>query len=83
MPTVRRVADLVVLPSVLEAGAARVAVERDLSPADRAALLTARSATSKASIEDCRRCDSRLHLLIAELTGSPSLFVWQSNYVLR
>lgn len=65
--------DVTVLRRVLEIGAAREAANRDLSAKERKLLATA--------YEDCagvvdygyRRLDSRFHLTVAELAGSPTL----------
>lgn len=65
--------DIMVLRGVLEVGAARAAAGRGLRAEDREELAEALDATSQASAQDYRRIDSRLHLLIAELTGSQSL----------
>lgn len=65
--------DALVLRSALEAGAAEAAASRPLSPAERDHLRRCLAETSAASLSDYRRLDSRLHLAIAEVTGSPSL----------
>jgi len=67
------IADLLVFREVLETGAARAAATSELSSDMRDALWRAHIETSHASPEDYRRLDSRLHLLIAEITGSPRL----------
>ena len=65
--------DALVLRSALETGAAEAAASRELSPAERDHLCRSLAETSAASLADYRRLDSRLHLAIAEVTGSPSL----------
>jgi DNA-binding FadR family transcriptional regulator len=65
--------DVLVVREILEVGAAQHAAERPLSSAERDALWTALSESKNSSGDDYRRLDSRLHLLIAELAGSPSL----------
>jgi GntR family transcriptional repressor for pyruvate dehydrogenase complex len=65
--------DILQLREILEVGAARAAASRSLSAADRELLWARLRETSVASISDYRRIDSRLHLAIAELAGSPSL----------
>ncbi len=65
--------DALVLRSALEAGAAEAAASRSLSSAERDHLRRCLAETSAASLSDYRRLDSRLHLAIAEVTGSPSL----------
>jgi DNA-binding FadR family transcriptional regulator len=67
------VRDILVLREVLEVGAATHAAAHDLSSSDREKLWSAFNETKKATPEDYRRLDSRLHLLIAEMAGSPSL----------
>ena len=71
-PTPEQIDDVLGLRDILEVGAARAAAARTLSAAERE-LLGVRLGESKASSEDYRRLDSRLHLTIAELAGIPSL----------
>jgi DNA-binding FadR family transcriptional regulator len=69
-----RLQDALDFRRVVEPGAAAFAASRDLSPADRTALVAALEACSGASDDRGRRgADSRLHLLIAGLAGSDSL----------
>lgn len=65
--------DVLVLREILEVGAAQHAAERPLSSTERESLWAALNDTKNATSDDYRRLDSRLHLLIAELAGSPSL----------
>ena len=65
--------DALVLRSALETGAAEAAAARALSEAEREHLCRCLAETSAATLTDYRRLDSRLHLAIAEVTGSPSL----------
>lgn len=65
--------DTLVLRSILELGAVRQAALCELSSVDRDRLWQALDDCSSAAPEEYRRHDSRLHLLIAELVGSPSL----------
>ncbi|GAA4843325.1 FadR/GntR family transcriptional regulator [Saccharopolyspora rosea] len=58
---------------VLETGAAEMAAARDLGEAERAHLVSLLSNAGNAELQNYRRMDSRLHLAIAELTGSASL----------
>ena len=58
---------------ILEVGAARLAAARTLSSAERELLWTRMTDVRSAEPADYRRLDSRLHLAIAELVGSPSL----------
>jgi GntR family L-lactate dehydrogenase operon transcriptional regulator len=57
----------------VESGAAATAASRTLRPADRARLLRLESTCSAASLDTYRATDSRLHLALAEMSGSPSL----------
>jgi len=65
--------DVLGLREILEVGAARAAAARSLSAVDRDMLWQRLKETASASSEDYRRFDSRLHLAIAELVGTPSL----------
>jgi DNA-binding FadR family transcriptional regulator len=71
--TVSDIHDVLVLRSVLEPGAAYQAAVSELTGESRERLWTAHAETAEASVDDYRRLDSRLHLMIAELTGSNSL----------
>jgi DNA-binding FadR family transcriptional regulator len=65
--------DALVLRAALEVGAAEAAAARHLT-AEECEQLRGRLADSAgAKLADYRRMDSRLHLAIAELSGSPSL----------
>lgn len=65
--------DALTLRAVLEAGAAESAAGRALGPAERRDLRARLAECSGASLDEYRRKDSRLHLAIAEATGSASL----------
>jgi DNA-binding FadR family transcriptional regulator len=65
--------DALVLREALETGAAAAAAARSLSEAEQTHLRRCLAETSAARLSDYRRLDSRLHLAIAEVTGSPSL----------
>jgi DNA-binding FadR family transcriptional regulator len=65
--------DALVLRSALEVGAAEAAASRKLSADDREHLCRCLADTDAAKLADYRRMDSRLHLAIAEVSGSPSL----------
>jgi DNA-binding FadR family transcriptional regulator len=65
--------DALVLRSALETGAAEAAASRELTDAEAEHLRRCLAETSSASLTDYRRMDSRLHLAIAEVSGSPSL----------
>lgn len=77
--TAAEVEDTTTLRRVLEVGAAREAAARELSAGERAALVRALEECSGSGLTDHRRLDSRLHLLIAELSGSPSLVPLVAN----
>ena len=70
---IAEIEDTAVLRRVLEVGAAREAAARNLTADERASLSHALDACRAASDADHRRLDSRLHLIIAELSGSGSL----------
>ncbi|MFL6121083.1 FadR/GntR family transcriptional regulator [Actinophytocola sp.] len=67
--------DVLTLRHVLESGAAEAAAARALTPADRQHLAAALVEVSGVDTDqdEYRRRDSRLHLAIAEVAGSPSL----------
>lgn len=65
--------DILTLRAVLEVGAARAAAGRALTAVERESLHVRLQELSAANPADYRRLDSRLHLTIAELSGSPSL----------
>ncbi|WP_343969026.1 FadR/GntR family transcriptional regulator [Kribbella koreensis] len=65
--------DALVLRYALETGAAEAAASRDLTEAEIDHLRSCLAETSAAKLADYRRMDSRLHLAIAEVSGSPSL----------
>ncbi|WP_440312857.1 FadR/GntR family transcriptional regulator [Leucobacter chromiireducens] len=73
------VEDLAPLRRVLEVGAAREAAARELSAEERQSLGRALEECAAADDTQHRRLDSRLHLLIAELSGSPSLVPLVAN----
>lgn len=72
-PTVEALDDVLGLREILEVGAARAAASRSLTAVERDALWTRLTETAAAGADDYRRLDSRLHLAIAELVGTPSL----------
>ena len=72
-PTPADVRDILVLREVLEVGAATHAAGQDLTGSEREKLWATLNDTKRATPDDYRRVDSRLHLLIAEMSGSPSL----------
>lgn len=65
--------DVLILREILECGAAQHAATRSLSSVEREQLWSVLKETAGATADNYRMLDSRLHLLIAELTGSPSL----------
>ncbi|WAP51278.1 FCD domain-containing protein [Arthrobacter sp. ATA002] len=58
---------------MVEPAAARLAAEATLAPAARAHLLAMLAEVDDAGTETFRPKDSRFHIAVAELTGSPSL----------
>ena len=71
--TAAEVEDALVLREVLESGAAAAAASRHLSPTERAHLRDRLAEASTGDVASYRRTDARLHLALAELSGSPSL----------
>jgi DNA-binding FadR family transcriptional regulator len=67
------IADLLTLRRIVETGAAELAASRELGTEDRERLWAAHLEVCGADVEHYRPLDSRLHLLIAELSGSRSL----------
>lgn len=65
--------DTLTLRAVLEAGAAETAARRDLTDDERRQLVDRLADCDGADRAGYRQTDSRLHLAIAEVTGSPSL----------
>ncbi|NEA31559.1 FCD domain-containing protein [Streptomyces sp. SID13031] len=65
--------DALVLRSALETGAAEAAASRALTEGEVDHLQRCLADTAAAKLADYRRMDSRLHLAIAEVSGSPSL----------
>jgi DNA-binding FadR family transcriptional regulator len=69
----REISDVLTFRQVLEVGAAEAAARRKLAEHERAYLLERLAATEAADLRGYRQCDARLHLAIAEVTGSASL----------
>lgn len=65
--------DLLRFREVLEVGAVEQCAGRELDAAQADRLRACLSATDEAPLCDYRRMDTRLHLTLAELSGSPSL----------
>ncbi len=72
-PTAADIDDVLGLRDILEVGAARAAAARDLTAPERDLLWTRLTETASSTVSDYRRLDSRLHLTIGELVGTPSL----------
>lgn len=75
--------DALTLRQVLETGAAESAATRTLTDAERDHLQRCLADTCEATLTDYRRLDSRLHLAIAEVTGSPSLISAMADVRMR
>lgn len=73
LATAARLEDTLALRAVLEVGTARRAAESELSAVDRERLWQAYEECRAASGDQYRMADSRLHLLIAEVLGAPSI----------
>ncbi len=71
--TAAEIDDVLGLREILETGGARASAARPLAAAERDMLWMRLQETAESPVEDYRRLDSRLHLTIAELAGSPSL----------
>ena len=71
--TAAQIDDVLTLRDILEVGAARAAAGRVLSPPERELLWSSLEVAADADADEYRRVDSRLHLYIGELAGSPSL----------
>jgi DNA-binding FadR family transcriptional regulator len=72
-PTSAELDDVLGLRFVLETGAVQLAAARTLTSAERRHLTSTLTEASAGNLADYRRKDSRLHLAIAEVTGSESL----------
>lgn len=72
-PDVAEVADLLTLRRIVEPAAAELAAGAHLADAERTGLWQAHLDVESAPAGHYRPMDSRLHLLIAEYSGSPSL----------
>ena len=73
VPDRASVLDTLTLRRVLETGAAEAAAAADLGVGELGLLRELLAQTSAAPLEQYRRLDSRLHLAVAEVTGSASL----------
>jgi DNA-binding FadR family transcriptional regulator len=69
----REISDVLTFRHVLEVGAAEAAARQGLDEQQRAYLLERLAATEAADLYNYRQCDARLHLAVAEVTGSTSL----------
>jgi GntR family transcriptional repressor for pyruvate dehydrogenase complex len=75
--------DALVLRQALEVGAATAAAQADISDDERSYLKQRLADVTGADARNYRQADSRLHLAIAELTGSPSLSAAVADVRLR
>ncbi len=71
--TAEEIDDVIGLREILEVGAVRSAARRALTATERDALWSRLTESASATPDDYRRLDSRLHLAMAELAGTPSL----------
>ncbi len=65
--------DVLTVREVLEVGAAEMAARRVLGPEERALLQRRLTDSERAGLAEFRQMDSRLHLAVAELSGSTTL----------
>lgn len=72
-PTAESLDDMLTFRHVVETGAAEHAAARTLTEAEVAHLQRLLDLTTEAEPAQYRRCDSRLHLAVAELSGSTSV----------
>jgi len=72
-PDAAAVDDVLALRFVLETGAAELAARQRLTGSARDLLLALQDECCRVALTDYRPADSRLHLTVAELSGSPSL----------
>jgi DNA-binding FadR family transcriptional regulator len=72
-PTAESLDDMLTFRHVVETGAAEHAAARRLTEAEVAHLQRLLDLTTEAEPAQYRRCDSRLHLAVAELSGSTSV----------
>jgi DNA-binding FadR family transcriptional regulator len=73
VPDAADLEEVLALREVLEVGAARLAASRTLSAPERDLVWRALEEVTGADPADYRRLDSRLHLVVAEITGVRSL----------
>lgn len=81
--TAEDLVDTLTFRQVVECGAAETAAARELGAAERRHLSARLAETSAAALADYRRLDSRLHLAVAEVAGSPSLIAAVAEARLR
>lgn len=72
-PAAADIEDVLALRFALETGAAELAAQQDLSAESEALLRTVEQTCCMVALNDYRPADSRLHLTIADLSGSASL----------
>jgi DNA-binding FadR family transcriptional regulator len=71
--TAAQLDEISMLRRVIEVGVVRELAARDLSAPERASIASALDDCLGSDVDSFRRFDSRLHMLFAELTGSPEL----------
>lgn len=75
--------DVLTYREAVEVGAAVAAARAELTPTQRGYLLRRAEETEHATLAEYRQADSRLHLALAELTGSASLVAAVADARLR
>jgi DNA-binding FadR family transcriptional regulator len=75
--------DVLTYREAVEVGAAVAAARAELTPTQRGYLLRRAEETEHATVAEYRQADSRLHLALAELTGSASLVAAVADARLR
>ncbi|GAC1442699.1 MAG: GntR family transcriptional regulator [Mycobacteriales bacterium] len=82
-PSAAAIEDTLVLRRVLELGAVEAAASSGLRVVRQTVLLAALEECSRSEVQHYRRADSRLHLVITEATGSPSLVAAAADVRMR
>jgi DNA-binding FadR family transcriptional regulator len=75
--------DALCFRDIVEPGAAAAAARADISPAERALLIDRLTDATQAELPGYRQADSRFHLTVAELAGSPMLLAAVADVRMR